>query len=155
MNKDHGASADADRALAVPAEPVSAVSALRASIPSALYLLWASQGEYSDRSEWAIAIYTDEAAAQADVERGQALFRKLFGRGRYLGYDAEKALWETPDGRALSGIVGDECGTWDELYLTCAPVEVRTASGIAARSDETPQAAQPEGQEPGPKGDAQ
>ena len=30
-----------------------------------------------------------------------------------------------------------------------------SASGIEARSDETPQAAQPEGQEPGPKGDAQ
>ena len=41
------------------------------------------------------------------------------------------------------------------LCMECALEWPQSASGIAARSDETPQAAQPEGQEPGPKGDAQ
>jgi len=43
----------------------------------------------------------------------------------------------------------------DYPFFTVPDEDFSPASGIAARSDETPQAAQPEGQEPDPKGDAQ
>lgn len=53
----------------------------------------------------------------------------------------------------LYGMIGRRSYGWDEsCILNAAPVP---ASGIAARSDETPQEVRPEGQEPGLQGDAQ
>jgi hypothetical protein len=45
----------------------------------------------------------------------------------------------------------DRCG-WRDTQ--CRGCEVAVAQGIAAQRDETPPAAQPEGQEPDPEGDA-
>lgn len=100
--------------------------------PSRVHLLWAAQGEYSDRSEWPIALYENEELALADVLRGEALHRLLFGKA-YLPWDGRKAKWETPEGKELKSIVGQECDDYDNLYLYCCAIEFRDASAIEAR----------------------
>lgn len=76
----------------------------------------------------------------------------------HVGPDAERF---GPNEYVAEGEYGDgfDAG-WMPLHtaiaIICAQVEIyRAAQGIEARSDETAQQAQPEGQEPDPKGCAQ
>lgn len=97
-----------------------------------LYLLWASQGEYSDRSEWAIAAYERKEDAEAAVLRGSALWRVLMAEDGYVPYDERAKRLATPEGQELTALLGSEPSFYDELTLTCCEIEVRAAQGIEA-----------------------
>jgi hypothetical protein len=43
----------------------------------AIWLVWASQGEYSDRSEWPVVAFTTERRAKRAVERLSELYLAL------------------------------------------------------------------------------
>lgn len=67
----------------------------------------------------------------------------LVRRKSFLARIVDRLLWRRPKPRKLKWEYKPTNADW------------LPASGIEARSDETPTAAQPEGREPGPKGDAQ
>jgi hypothetical protein len=70
-----------------------------------LYLLWASQGEYSDRREWPIAAYDDEEACKADVVRASALCRAL-AVDKWRDRESMEALRENHQFQELCSIIG-------------------------------------------------
>jgi hypothetical protein len=104
--------------------------------PSCVHLVLASQGEYSDRREWPVALYENESLAQADVERASALHRQLFG-SEHMRWSDRDAAWATPDGRELEAIMGERCDESDGLSLYCCRLEYRTAQAIETRRAET------------------
>lgn len=131
MTQDHGASAP--QTGLSQAEPE--VSALRASIPCADDV----------PPVWRCAVSDTIAAVDAAFCRPLQQSRKK----------AERELGNRLD-RILQGIFDESRKHSPRSYRdACAIMRSLIASGIAAQSDETPQAAQPEGQEPGPSGDAQ
>jgi hypothetical protein len=94
-----------------------------------LFLLWASQGEYSDRSEWAVALYTREEDAASDVKRGEALHRDIRNRAEYDYEKRKRLLRETEEGAELRRIMGqDEVSFYDDLTLYACEIEIRTAA---------------------------
>lgn len=127
-------------------EPVP-VAPVPASIPSAVWLIWASEGEYSDRAEWPVVAVTDEAAAQRLVERLTELWRSADQKWRRVEpewYDkaVEDAFWrndaDAAEYRRLTGEAGHLGGCYsDERSFTCCEVELLTASAIEARRAET------------------
>jgi len=105
------------------------------------WLIWATQGEYSDRTEWPIAIALDQATAEARTERLGQLWRHLCAeydrredeldaaddwQGRAI-YDSEEgreflALSTTPE--FLDSFVGY---AQDRMYI-CSPVPIISAA---------------------------
>jgi len=59
-----------------------------------IYIVSGSTGEYSDRSEWLVAAYTDRAVAQKHVDDSEEWFRvniPQLGKWPHYGYeDREK-----------------------------------------------------------------
>lgn len=120
------------------AEPVSAVSALRASIPSAEAV-----------AMWRCAMSTPVEC----VDRLRAKWAKRRNRSKVLQeFDGEldDLLQFLMDRRHKNAP-----DSYPAALAYHKALNMLVASGIEARSDETAQQAQPEGQEPGPKGDAQ
>jgi hypothetical protein len=119
------------------------------------YLLWASQGEYSDRIEWPVALYETREAAEATVKYGEALYRQLYGRG-YLSWEEREKRSKSPLGQELVELVGPELSHYDELSLSCCELEMRTAPAQAIeafgqdakRLDAEHESAVPEGNAP-------
>lgn len=92
------------------------------------YLLWASQGEYSDRREWPCAIYGEQDAAQADVLRGSALWREITGGHGWVAYDDRERIQASPQWAELKAICDNEqLDLYDDLTLTCCEIELRAA----------------------------
>jgi len=116
----------------------------QSGIPNAYWLIWASQGEYSDRSEWPLVLCSTKGEAEAVVieldrlQRGLAVtFTAMDG-----GWDDSDKLYEgTPDGlryMELSGGDKPDLHRYDRhVYYTCSEVPILPASAIEARSDET------------------
>jgi hypothetical protein len=120
------------------------------------YLLWSSQGEYSDRSEWAAAVYDNEAVAQADVLRASALWREITGGRGWVAYDDHERVKASPQWAELKRIVGDEIGLYDDLSVYCYAIEMRTASAGEGGTATDSEAGVAEGEHAAPEGgDAQ
>ncbi|HYI39975.1 MAG TPA: hypothetical protein VE053_06625 [Allosphingosinicella sp.] len=106
-----------------------------------VWLLWASQGDYSDRNEWPVHAYEDRESAEYAVVRLEALYRELKRRRdewdenepddacQAEGYDwdwASKKAFRTKEGREFKALYGGTCdlNSYSELTLTCAEIEV-------------------------------
>jgi hypothetical protein len=97
-------------------------------------LIWATQGEYSDRQEWPVVAMSDAGAAQARCERLNALFRELCtmyeAREDELRADGDligATLYESTDeGREFVLLGGGKPSfqkpLWIDLDYTCARV---------------------------------
>lgn len=80
----------------------------------------------------------------------------------YTGFDLREAIALADKGLLSVSVVTQIAGPWNNTVGGNTEYSIKLtdegeqflASGIEARSDETAQQAQPEGQEPGPKGDA-
>lgn len=66
--------------------------------PTKVWLVWCSQGEYSDRSEWPLCAFLDEKHAQDDCERRLTLWRLADKTCRdengEINFDADDGWWE-------------------------------------------------------------
>lgn len=123
------------------------VSPLRAAIPSAVWLVWASEGEYSDRSEWPVVATTDRASGERLVERLTELWRSADQKWRRIEpnwYEkgAVEAFWrddvDAAEYARLTGDTGWLGGFYtDERSFTCCEVRLLDASAIEARRGET------------------
>lgn len=171
------------------------VSTLRASIPSAVWVVVRSMGEYSERIETPIRYCLSEADAKRAVELAKveaqrdAALKPPYRHVHTLGFqqpdgswlpdhthfmhplaqtaklarkpdadeiEAQNERWSAENDAACLALGHvDPSGSWtgDEYYY--AEVTLWPASGIAARSDETPESGSAEGKSPAPKGDAQ
>jgi hypothetical protein len=118
------------------------------------YLLWVSQGEYSDRSEWPVALYESKADAEAAVLRGGAIWREICGSDGFVAYAREKAVKASPLYRELAALAGAEISLYDDPTFYCCELEMRPASGMEAEGQD-PQGLGAEHDSPAPKGDAQ
>lgn len=111
-----------------------------------LWLIWAVEGEYSDRSEWPVALCRSQKVAEAITERLGQLWRELhaiYKRREDELDDANDweavALWEgTPEGRELEALTGSRGylgGSYaDDRSYTCCEVSVLSAAdALAAR----------------------
>lgn len=122
-------------------EPSPSVSALRASIPSAVRIVSIAPWASCTFSGAHVVLEGVELPEDADIPVKGAVIADIL----------------PSDNRSKVLLVADNEGQTAEKLaaaLLTALSKLR-ASGIAAQSDETLQAAQPEGQEPGPQGDAQ
>jgi len=92
------------------------------SSESAVHVLVGSQGEYSDRKVWVAAVFHDQAAARAEAERREALWREW-----YQHYDEDDAYRYSDqaelDVQAIDPHL-DECYSYQPTY-TVEEVEVR------------------------------
>lgn len=100
-----------------------------------IYIVWASQGEYSDRREWAVAGYTTEALAQAYCTEISAAAREAFEKwerykdapGSAYYEDVEKS--DGAEAEIFSALValGDDSEHYfsDPPTYTCGPLEIR------------------------------
>ena len=104
-----------------------------------VWLVWGTKGEYSDRSEWPVAVYLDEQSAQNAAVELKRLSRDL--RAIYEQREDELAeagdwngktlLTGTEEGRAFQALHGE--GEWlcpgdyafDDMEFTCSAVPFR------------------------------
>jgi hypothetical protein len=54
--------------------------------PKLVYVVFGQTGEYSDRTEWPVMAYYDEASAKAHVKRAGIAANELFVRYEKVGY---------------------------------------------------------------------
>ena len=108
---------------------------------ASVWLVWGIKGEYSDRSEWPVACYPDEASAQAAAVELKRLSRDLYQLYRQQEGTLEDAgdwngktlLTETDEGRAFRALHGQDdwlCPgdyDFDGMEFTCAAVPMRAA----------------------------
>ena len=104
--------------------------------PSCVWLIWASQGEYSDRTEWPIAVLHEQASAERATVRLGQLWRQinLTYREREDELDAAED-WDgdtlfdgTPEGREYFALTGSRGGlgsySAEDRDFTCLEVPV-------------------------------
>lgn len=120
------------------------------ALADGLWLVWGIRGEYSDRTEWPVAIYADEADAQEACVRLKQLSRDLYAiyRSREDEPDAagdwsgETLLATTEEGRAFADLNGHAIAPgsydFDEMEFTCWLVPFRAE--LARRQKEAPDA---------------
>lgn len=106
-----------------------------------IYLIWASQGEYSDRTEWPVLAVDDEAEGQRITERLTELYNSLCAiyaaREDELeevgDFDGETLYESTDEGRefvALGNGGKPQLRTdplWGGVTFTCGPIPFRKA----------------------------
>lgn len=80
-----------------------------------LWLVWGTRGEYSDRTEWPVAIYSSEPEAQEAAVEMRRLSRDLYALYRRQenaleeagDWDGTTLLTSTEEGRAFAKLHGD------------------------------------------------
>lgn len=106
-----------------------------------IWLVWGTKGEYSNRSEWPVACYPDEASAQAAAVELKRLSRDLYEIYRQRedaldeagDWNGKTLLTETEEGRAFRALHDEsdwlcpgEYG-FDDMEFTCSAVPFRAA----------------------------
>lgn len=107
-----------------------------------IFLVWGTRGEYSDRSEWPVAAYDDEASAQAAVAALKEAARDLYEvyrrrRGTLDGagdWDGKGLLSTTDEGKRFAALHGDDLAPgsydFDDMEFTCCAVPLRDHHAI-------------------------
>jgi hypothetical protein len=108
------------------------------------WLIWATEGEYSDRNEWPVAVSFDEIVAKRRTVRLGELWRHLVTiyesreeeLDAALDWDGETLFDELPEGReflAIGGAKDSLCGSYarDRLYTCCEVPVVSTEEPVA------------------------
>jgi hypothetical protein len=147
------------------AAPLRSASS-QSGVPNAVWLIWATEGEYSDRTEWPIAVTFDkEYGKRVTVRLGQ-LWRELLEIYRRRPDDTGDIMGEalfdsTPEGREYQALTGGAKGYLGGIYseermFYCCEVPVLPASGIEAATAGETRSGSTEGESPTPEGgDAQ
>lgn len=116
-----------------------------------MWLIWATEGEYSDRSEWPVALCADQATAEAATLRIGQLWRELHAifkrRENELDeagdYDGKTLSATTDEGRelhALTGASGGLSGYYaDDRDYTCCKVRLLDSAAIRALTNTGPE----------------
>lgn len=111
-----------------------------------VWLIWASQGEYSDRSEWPVAVTMDQATGETVTERLGQLWRELYQIYKRREDELDEAgdwggetlFATTPEGIEYTRLTGhpDNLGSVyaDDRTFTCCEVRVLSAIDAALKS---------------------
>jgi hypothetical protein len=95
--------------------------------PSKVWLVWASQGEYSDRTEWPLHAFWNEQTAKDECVNLLTAWRAADQVGR--DEDGQLPDYDTPEERARTAAFRLVCGTeYDEPRFYACEIEIRPSA---------------------------